>query len=145
MEEIFENKILDELYEIREGKVENRYLEKYGEGKVEKRANEAENELVEFMKKFIKEEKNMQEFFDKVNNYELATMSAMCCWYKAYYKVGFIDGISFFTFPMYISSTASSASIFSKQSSRFFDVSICSSFPFLVRITSPALLTNPFI
>ena len=94
MEEIFENKILDELYEIREGKVENRYLEKYGEGKVEKRANEAENELVEFMKKFIKEEKNMQEFFDKVNNYELATMSAMCCWYKAYYKVGFIDGIS---------------------------------------------------
>ena len=27
----------------------------------------AENELVEFMKKFIKEEKNMQEFFDKVN------------------------------------------------------------------------------
>lgn len=44
MEEIFENKILDELYEIREGKVE-------------KRANEAENELVEFMKKFIKEEK----------------------------------------------------------------------------------------
>ena len=81
MEEIFENKILDELYEIREGKVE-------------KRANEAENELVEFMKKFIKEEKNMQEFFDKVNNYELATMSAMCCWYKAYYKVGFIDGIS---------------------------------------------------
>lgn len=57
MEEMFENKILDELYEIREGKVENSYLEKYGESKVEKRANEAENELVEFMKKFIKEEK----------------------------------------------------------------------------------------
>lgn len=94
MEEMFENTILDELYEIREGKVENSYLEKYGESKVEKRANEAENELVEFMKKFIKEEKNMQEFFDKVNNYELTTMSAICFWYKAYYKIGFIDGIS---------------------------------------------------
>ena len=94
MEEMFENTILDELYEIREGKVENSYLEKYGESKVEKRANEAENELVEFMKKFIKEEKNMQEFFDKVTNYELTTMSAICFWYKAYYKIGFIDGIS---------------------------------------------------
>ena len=28
MEEMFENTILDELYEIREGKVENSYLEK---------------------------------------------------------------------------------------------------------------------
>ena len=43
MEEMFENKILDELYEIREGKVENSYLEKYGESKVEKKANERYN------------------------------------------------------------------------------------------------------
>lgn len=36
MEEIFENKILDELYEIREGKVENRYLEKYEKEKLKR-------------------------------------------------------------------------------------------------------------
>lgn len=95
MKEMFENKILDEVYEIREEEVEKRYLEKYGKPKNEKKADNAEKELVEFMKKFIKDEKDMKELFNRINRYELATTSEMSFWHKPYYKTGFIDGISF--------------------------------------------------
>lgn len=89
-----ENKILDNLYEIREGEVEKRYISKYGKPPKSKKTEKAEEELVNFMKKFIKDEKDMQELFNKINNYELKAMGEMCFWYKPYYKAGFIDAIS---------------------------------------------------
>lgn len=89
-----ETKILDDLYEIREGDVETQYLKKYGKPKVEKNADKSEKELTEFMQKFIKEKKDLEELFKKINNYELATMSEMCFWHKPYYKQGFIDGMN---------------------------------------------------
>ncbi len=87
------NKILDSLYEIREGEVEKDYISKYGNPKDSKKADKAEEQLVEFMKKFIKDENDMQELFNKINNYELKTMGEMCFWYKPYYKAGFIDAV----------------------------------------------------
>ena len=87
------NKILDSLYEIREGEVEKHYIAKYGKPEDSKKTEKAEERLVEFMKKFIKDEKDMQELFNKINNYELKAMGEMCFWYKPYYKAGFIDAI----------------------------------------------------
>lgn len=89
-----ENKILDNLYEIREGEVEKRYISKYGKPPKSKKTEKAEEELVNFMKKFIKDEKDMQELFNKINNYELKAMGEMCFWYKPYYKAGFVDAMS---------------------------------------------------
>lgn len=88
------NKILDSLYEIREGEVEKHYIAKYGKPEDSKKTEKAEERLVEFMKKFIKDEKDMQNLYEKLNKYELCVMGEMCFWFKPYYKSGFIDGIS---------------------------------------------------
>lgn len=90
----FENKILENLYEIREGVVEKQYISKYGKPKNSKKTEKAEEELVNFMKKFIKDEKDIKNLYGKLNKFELCAMGEMCFWYKPYYKIGFIDGIS---------------------------------------------------
>ena len=90
----FENKILENLYEIRVGVVEKQYISKYGKPKNSKKTEKAEEELVNFMKKFIKDEKDIKNLYGKLNKFELCAMGEMCFWYKPYYKIGFIDGIS---------------------------------------------------
>ena len=89
-----ENKILDNLYEVREGEVEKRYISKYGKPPKSKKTEKAEEELVNFMKKFIKDEKEIKNLYGKLNKFELCTMGELCFWYKPYYKTGFIDAIS---------------------------------------------------
>lgn len=89
-----ENKILDSLYEIREGEVEKQYISKYGKPEDSQKTDKAEERLVKFMKKFIKDEKDMQNLYEKLNKYELCVMSEMCFWFKPYYKTGFIDALS---------------------------------------------------
>lgn len=89
-----ENKILDNLYEIREGEVEKRYISKYGKPPKSKKTEKAEEELVNFMKKFIKDEKEIKNLYGKLNKFELCAMDELCFWYKPYYKTGFIDAIS---------------------------------------------------
>ena len=89
-----ENKILDNLYEIREGEVEKRYISKYGKPPKRQTTEQAEEELVHFMKKFIKDEKEIKNLYGKLNKFELCAMDELCFWYKPYYKTGFIDAIS---------------------------------------------------
>lgn len=92
MEDLYENKILDDLYEIREGFITS-YKKKYGELEETKKAEQAEDELVNFMKKFIKDENTMKELFEKINKFEGYALAEMCFWHKPYYKLGFIDGM----------------------------------------------------
>lgn len=92
MEDLYENKILDDLYEIREGFITS-YKKKYGELEETKKAEQAEDELVNFMKKFIKDENTMKELFEKINKFEGDALDEMCFWHKPYYKLGFIDGM----------------------------------------------------
>lgn len=94
MKNLFENKILDDLYEIREGEVEKQYIAKYGEPEETEKTRKAENELIEFMEKFIKNEKEMEELYGKINKFEICATSEMCFWFKPYYKAGFINAIS---------------------------------------------------
>ena len=92
MEDLYENKILDDLYEIREGFITS-YKKKYGELEETKKAEQAEDELVNFMKKFIKDENTMKELFEKINKFEGYALAEMCFWHKPYYKLGYIDGM----------------------------------------------------
>ena len=94
MEDLLESKILDNLYEIIEGEVENQYIKRYGNPKENKKTEKSEKQLVKFMEKFIKDETNMKILYEKLNKFELCAMGEMCFWYKPYYKKGFIDGIS---------------------------------------------------
>ena len=94
MEKMFDNKILDELYEIRGDRFVRVYINKYGKPEKSKKAEKAEVELVNFMKKYIKDENDMKELFEKINKFESYTLDEMCFFHKSYYKLGFIDGIS---------------------------------------------------
>ena len=94
MENLFESEILDNLYEIIEGEVENQYIKRYGNPKENKKTEKAEKQLVKFMEKFIKDETNIKILYEKLNKFEICAMDEMCFWYKPYYKKGFIDGIS---------------------------------------------------
>ena len=89
----YNNKILDDLYEIREGEVEKSYIAKYGEPEEDKKADKVEDELINFMKKFITNEEDMQNLYEKINQFELYATGQMCFWYKPYYKAGFIDAV----------------------------------------------------
>lgn len=71
MEELLKNGILDKLYEIREGNIEKQYISKYGEPEEIKKIENAEKQLVDFMKKFIKDKENMQNLFKRLNQFEL--------------------------------------------------------------------------
>ena len=93
MEDLFENKILNDLYEIREDWFFISYKKKYGELEETKKAEQAEDELINFMKKFIKDDNTMKELFEKINKFEGYALEEMCFWHKPYYKLGFIDGI----------------------------------------------------
>lgn len=94
MELDFKSKILDDLYEIREGEIEKNYIAKYGEPEEEEKAKKANEDLINFMKKFIKNKEDMHALYGKINKFELYATSQMSFWYKPYYKIGFIDAIS---------------------------------------------------
>lgn len=94
MEELFENKILDELYEIRGEEFIGSYTKKYGKPEKVKKAEKAEEQLVQFMKKFIKDESNMKKLYEKINIFESYALDEMSFWHKPYYKFGFIDGLN---------------------------------------------------
>lgn len=87
------SKILDDLFEIRgEGLIRN-HIKENGKPKSSKKAEKTEKELVEFMKKFIKNENDIKILFEKINNFESDVLDEMCFWHKPYYKLGFIDGM----------------------------------------------------
>ncbi len=88
---MFKNKMLDELFEMREEGFTRWYIAKYGELKESKKTEKAENELVEFMKKFINKEDDIDKMFNLLNNFESLALDEMCFWHKPYYKLGFID------------------------------------------------------
>lgn len=89
------SKIFDDLFEIRgQGLIRN-YTKQKGKPKSSKKAEKTEEQLVEFMKKFIKNEKDMKKLFEKINNFESDVLDEMCFWHKPYYKLGFIDGMNF--------------------------------------------------
>ena len=92
MRDLFESKILDNLYEIREEFFAS-YKKKYGQPKEEKKSEQAEDELINFIKKFIKDENTMKELFEKINKFEGYALDEMCFWHKPYYKLGFMDGM----------------------------------------------------
>lgn len=94
MKDFYKTKIIDQLYEIREETIESKYAEESKGKGLFTDSIKKEKQLVEFCKKFIKDENDISNFFDKLNDFELSATSELCSKYKTYYKTGFADGIS---------------------------------------------------
>ena len=89
--EIFENQVLNELYETRGDGLECLYTKMYGEPEEIKETKQAKKELENLMKKLVKDEENRKELWLKLDRFEGCLSGEMSFWDKQYYKLGFLD------------------------------------------------------
>lgn len=93
LNEIFENQILNDLYEIRGDGLECAYFRMYGKPDVVIKSEESENEMTDFIKKTIKDKEIQQQILDKFNSCRDYALEEMTLWDRQYYKLGFLDGM----------------------------------------------------
>ena len=91
--EIFENQILNEIYETRGDGLECFYIKMYGEPKEIKETKQAKKELEDLMKKLVKDEEKQKELWLKLDRFEGCMSGEMSFWDRQYYKLGFLDKI----------------------------------------------------
>lgn len=95
MEEMFENKVLDDLYEIRRDGFESIFINHYGESEEIQKSRISENKLTEAIQKSIKNESVKEEILEKLEEHTDDLLGEMCFWDQQYYKLGFVDGMYF--------------------------------------------------
>ncbi len=89
--EIFENQILNEIYETRGDGLECFYIRMYGEPKETKKAQQMKRELENLMKKYVNDEEKQKLLWLKLDEYEGCLYDEMTFWDRQYYKFGFLD------------------------------------------------------
>lgn len=95
MEEMFENKVLDDLYEVRRDGFECIFIKHYGEPEEIQNSRTSENELIETIEKLIETETAKKQILDKLYQHKDDLLGEMCFWEQQYYKLGFVDGMYF--------------------------------------------------
>ena len=93
MKNLFENKIIDDLYKLRAEDFVHSYVKKYGKLEENKKKEKAEVDLVQFVERFIKDKEDLKILHDKIDKYEVMVLDEISAWYMPYYKLGFKDGI----------------------------------------------------
>lgn len=95
MEEMFENKVLDDLYEIRRDGFECIFIKHYGEPEEIKEPKKIDEELNDNIKKIVKDQNEQKQILDVLGQFQDSVLGEMCFWEQQYYKLGFVDGIYF--------------------------------------------------
>ncbi len=95
MEEVFENEILDDLYETRGEKFESIFNGEYDKIEEIRNAKLSEKELTRTIKELIQDEEKQRQILEKLNNFEGRSAEERNFWNKQYYKLGFADGMQF--------------------------------------------------
>lgn len=91
--EIFENQILNDIYETRGDGLECVYIRMYGKPEEVLNCEKVEDEFRLLAKQTIKDEEIKKQILDKFNQFQDALLGEMTLWDKQYYKLGFLDGI----------------------------------------------------
>lgn len=94
MEEMFDDKVLDDLCDTRTDGFEKRYLKKYGTPEELKEKEKIEQEMIELIKKLVVDSESQKQIIEKFQNFKEIMVSEICFWHKPYYKLGYVDGIS---------------------------------------------------
>lgn len=94
-QQIFENKILDDLYETRCDHLKAILNKLYKKPEEIKKIEQAEEELYDAIDKFVEDEKIKDILLEKLNEYEGIIVLQEDIWECLYYKMGFTDGICF--------------------------------------------------
>lgn len=91
MDEVFDNEVLDDLYEKRSNGFQSYFVKYYGEPEEEKQERKSEKKLIDTIKNKIKDEKLQKEIIKL--HYEVTDdmVGSQCFWNKQFYKLGFAD------------------------------------------------------
>ena len=89
--EIFENQVLNDMYETRGDGLECFYIRMYGEPQEIKETKQAKKELENLMYELVKDKKKQKQIWLKLDRFEGAMSGEMSFWNKQYYKLGFLD------------------------------------------------------
>ncbi len=95
MEEFFNDEVLKDLYEVRCEKFAKQYTEKNGNSDNLKEASEEVRKLENILREKIKDKKDIEMIMDQFEKIQYANMRVHSFWFDKFYKVGFVDGISF--------------------------------------------------
>lgn len=93
---IFNFKVLDDLYDVRGEGFEVDYIKNFGKKEELEKPKLAENELDEVVNSIDNEEKR-KEIKSKISKFQDSMLGEMCFWDREYYKLGLLDGMNFKT------------------------------------------------
>lgn len=93
LEDLFENQILNQLYEISVDGLECLYLKMYGEPEEIKEVRQAKKELEILIKEIVKDKNKQEQLWLKIDRYEGFMSGEMTFWNRQHYKLGFLDRI----------------------------------------------------
>ena len=91
--ELFENQILNDIYETRGDGLQCLYIRMYGKTEEMTEVEKSKKELENLMYELVKDKKKQKELWLKLDRFEGAMSGESSFWNKQYYKLGFLDRI----------------------------------------------------
>lgn len=84
--ELFENQVLNDIYETRGDGLECLYIRMYGEPEEIKETKQAKKELENLMYELVKDKEKQKQLWLKLDRFEGAMSGENSFWNKQYYK-----------------------------------------------------------
>lgn len=91
--ELFENQVLNDIYETRGDGLQSLYISMYGKTEEITEVENAREELENLMYELVKDKEKQKELWLKLDRFEGAMSGESSFWNKQYYKLGFLDRI----------------------------------------------------
>lgn len=91
--ELFENQVLNDIYETRGDGLQCLYIRMYGKTEEMTEVEKSKKELENLMYELVKDKKKQKELWLKLDRFEGAMSGESSFWNKQYYKLGFLDRI----------------------------------------------------
>ena len=91
--ELFENQVLNEIYETRGDGLQCLYISMYGKTEEITEVENAKKELENLMYELVKDKEKQKQLWLKLDRFEGAMSGESSFWNKQYYKLGFLDRI----------------------------------------------------
>lgn len=91
--ELFENQVLNDIYETRGDGLQSLYISMYGKTEEITEVKKAKKELENLMYELVKDKEKQKELWLKLDRFEGAMSGESSFWNKQYYKLGFLDRI----------------------------------------------------
>ncbi len=94
MVDVIEEKVLDDLFMVRQDGFESLFVKKYGEPEEIIQVEKVEQEFIDMIKDLIQDEKMQEQIIKKFYDFKETMRGEQCFWMKPYYELGFTDGIN---------------------------------------------------